>query len=310
MTLAFLCHLWEHLPGSAALVCTGGRALETRERRGKMMLVISRNPVTFCRESQRERIYLEMGVPIALMLFKWDTIHLVNKGLYIYQILWTFCNITLMSIWNVLPYIQLGKPLPGWGHQSLFWFYIMSFFFCGPSSTENFLGWLLGDSKTSLFLYLHCEMLLSSIDAAPSKCSSSINTLLYQKNTVSDSLPAYPCSGSVSLLHVLCTGQVCNSGTRLLFFSSNASSCFLPSVPHSILHRFYALGYKIQHWFFDEKEMAPVVSFIWKEKSPIIEKLVTSKVTLLNAQCNNRLAQGQRLYLEHMLWVGKPLTLR
>lgn len=63
-------------------------------------------------------------------------------------------------------------------------------------------------------------------------------------------------------------------------------------------------------FFFDEKEMAPVVSFIWKEKSPIIEKLVTSNVTLLNAQCNNSLAQGQRSYLEHMLWVGKPLTLR
>lgn len=249
---------------------------------------------------------------MALMLFKWDTIHLVNMRLYIYQILWTFCNITLMSIWNVLPYIQLGKPLPGWGHPSLFWFYIMSFFFWGPSSTENFLGWLLGDSKTGLFLYLHCEMLLSSTDAAPSKCSSSIDTLLHQKNAVSDSLPAYPCNGSISLLHVLCTGQVCNSETHLLFFLSNASSCFLPSEPHSILHRFYALGYKIQHrfFFFDEKEMAPVVSFIWKEKSPIIEKLVTSNVTLLNAQCNNSLAQGQRSYLEHMLWVGKPLTLR
>lgn len=67
--------------------------------------------------------------------------------------------------------------------SSLFWFYIMSFFFWGPSSAENFLGWLLGDSKTGLFLYLHCEMLLSSIDAAPSKCNSSINTLLYQKNS-------------------------------------------------------------------------------------------------------------------------------
>lgn len=152
MTLAFLCHLWEQLPGCAAQVCTGGRTLETQEWRGKTMLVVSRNPVTFCRESQRERIYLEMGVPIALMLFKWDTIHLVNMRLYIYQILWTFCNITLMSIWNVLPYIQLGKPLPGWGHPSLFWFYIMSFFFWGPSSTENFLGWLLGDSKTGLFI--------------------------------------------------------------------------------------------------------------------------------------------------------------
>lgn len=170
-------------PGCAAQVCTGGRTLETHEWRGKTMLVISRSPVTFCWESQRERIYLEMGVPIALTLFKWDTTHLVNMGLYIYQILWTFCSITLMSIWNVLPYIQLGKPLPGWGHQSLFWFYIMSFFFCGPSSTESFLGWLLGNSKTGLFLYLHCEMLLSSIDAAPSKCSSSINTLLYQKNS-------------------------------------------------------------------------------------------------------------------------------
>lgn len=102
-------------------------------------------------------------------------------------------------------------------------------------------------------------------------------------HTVSDSLPAYPCNGSIPLLHVLCTGQACNSGACLLFFSFSASSCFLPSVPHSVLHRFYAPGCKIQYRFFDEKEMAPVVSFIWKEKSPIIEKLVTLKVTLLNA---------------------------
>lgn len=141
------------------------------------------------------------------------------------------------------------------------------------------------------------------------KCNSSVGTLLYQKNTVSDSLPAYPCNGSIPLLHVLCIGQACNSRTRLFFFSSNASSCFLLSVPHSVLHRFYALGYKIQYRFFDEKEMAPVVSFIWKEKSPITEKLVTLKVTLLNAQCDNGLAQGQCSYLEHTLRVGKPFTL-
>lgn len=68
-------------------------------------------------------------------------------------------------------------------------------------------------------------------------------------------------------------------------------------MPHSVLHRFYAPGCKIQYRFFDEKKMAPVVSFIWKEKSPIIEKLVTSKVTLLNAPCDHGLAQGQRSHL-------------
>jgi hypothetical protein len=64
---------------------SSGEEEEDEER--KLMLVTSVNPLPFCRLPEiKERCIWDERGPIALMLFSWDAIELIDMGLHVYQI--------------------------------------------------------------------------------------------------------------------------------------------------------------------------------------------------------------------------------
>lgn len=189
---------------------------------------------------------------------------------------------------------------------------------CAPSSSVSLGCWLLGDTSTLWFLCLQCEMLLSSADVSPSKSSHFVSVLLYLQNTVPYPLPGYSCNGRSLSFHfcVYSAGRdrYVMQGTYLFFLLLNASSGFLLRATLSVLHRFMLhaakshinilMGEKRLQFFFYLKRK---VSHYW-EVSDTQNHTVEYPITH-NNRSNNGLAPGQHSYLEHMLCVGKPLTL-